>query len=127
MSLTKVWKPIIILAHSLVLWALCGGVMFLGMELFSMKTALIVHLVAAPIISVLISLFYFKKFSYTTSLQTAIIFVSVVILADFLIVALLIEKSFEMFASVIGTWGPFALIFVAAYLTGIAVKKRSQP
>jgi hypothetical protein len=125
MSQTKVWKPIIVLVHSLVIWALCGAVMFLGMDLFSMKAALIVHLIAAPVISYLISLLYFKKFSYTTPLQTAIIFVSVVILMDFFVVALLIEKSFEMFASVIGTWGPFALIFVAAYLTGITVKKRS--
>ncbi len=125
MSLTNVWKSIIVLVHSLVLWALCGAVMFLGMELLSMKAALIVHLIAAPIISYLISLLYFKKFSYTTPLQTAIIFVSVVILMDFFVVALLIEKSFEMFASIIGTWGPFALIFVAAYLTGITVKKRS--
>lgn len=90
-----------------------------------MKAALIVHLIAAPVISSLISLIYFKNFSYTTPLQTAIIFVSVVILMDFFVVALLIEKSFEMFASVIGTWGPFALIFLAAYLTGIVVKKRS--
>jgi hypothetical protein len=125
MSLTKVWKPIIILVHSLVLWALCGAVMFLGMELLSMKAALIIHFIAAPVISSLISLIYFKNFSYTTPLQTAIIFVSVVILMDFFVVALLIEKSFEMFASVIGTWGPFTLIFLAAYLTGIAVKKRS--
>ena len=124
MSKAKIWKPIIVLAHSLVLWALCGAAMFLGMELLSLKAALIIHLIAAPVISVLISLIYFKKFSYTTPLQTAIIFVSVVILMDFFVVALLIEKSFEMFTSVIGTWGPFALIFVAAYLTGIAVKKR---
>ena len=124
MSKAKIWKPIIVLVHALVLWALCGAVMFLGMELLSMKAALIAHLVAAPIISILISLIYFKNFSYTTPLQTAIIFFSVVILMDFFVVALLIEKSFEMFTSVIGTWGPFALIFVAAYLIGIAVKKR---
>jgi len=125
MSLSKVWKPIIVLVHSLIVWALCGAVMFLGMELLSLKTALIVHLIAAPIISVLISLIYFKKFSYTTPLLTAIIFVSVVILMDLFVVALLIEKSFEMFASVIGTWAPFALIFLATYLTGVTVKKRS--
>ena len=125
MSLSKVWKPIIVLVHSLIVWALCGAVMFLGMELLSLKTALIVHLIAAPIISILISLIYFKKFSYTTPLQTAILFFSVVILMDLFVVALLIEKSFEMFASVIGTWAPFALIFLATYLTGVTVKKRS--
>jgi len=125
LSKTKVWKPIIVLGHSLVLWALCGMVMFVGMEAFSMKTALIAHLIAAPIISVLVSLVYFKKFSYTTPFQTAIIFLAVVIIMDFFVVALLIEKSFEMFASVIGTWAPFALIFVAAYLTGISVRKKN--
>ena len=37
---------------------------------------------------------------------------------DILIVALLIERSFEMFTSILGTWIPFLLIFGSTYLTG---------
>ena len=125
MGKVKIWKPLVILGHALVLWALCGMVMFVGMEVLSMQAALIAHLVGAPIIAALISLIYFKKFSYTSPLQTAVIFFSVVILMDFFVVALLIEKSFEMFTSIIGTWAPFALIFLSTYLTGISVRKKS--
>jgi hypothetical protein len=37
------------------------------------------------------------------------------------VVALLVEKSFDMFRSVLGTWLPFALIFLATWLTGIVM------
>ena len=37
----------------------------------------------------------------------------------FFVVALLINRSFEMFASLLGTWIPFALIFLSTYLTGL--------
>jgi hypothetical protein len=52
---------------------------------------------------VLVSLLYFKKFNYTTPLQTALIFVGFVIIVDFLVVALLINRSLAMFASLLGT------------------------
>ena len=70
-----------------------------------------------------ISLIYYKKFNYTTPLQTAIVFVFFVVFMDVFVVALLIEKSFEMFTNILGTWIPFALIFVSAYLTGLYAKK----
>jgi hypothetical protein len=38
---------------------------------------------------------------------------------DVLVVALMIERSFEMFASPLGTWIPFALIFLSSWITGI--------
>ena len=85
MSKSKIWKFFVILALSLVLWALCGMVMFVGMEVTSIETTLIIHLIAAPIFAALISKVYFKKFSYTTPLQTAIIFLSVVIFMDFFV------------------------------------------
>jgi len=31
----------------------------------------------------------------------------------------LLERSFEMFRSVIGTWMPFGLIFLAAWIAGL--------
>ena len=52
-------------------------------------------------------------------LQTAIIFVGFVITLDFFVVALVINQSLEMFASLLGTWIPFALIFTSTYLTGL--------
>jgi hypothetical protein len=63
---------------------------------------------------------------YTTPLKTAIIFVSVVVFMDFFPVALLIEKSFAMFASLLGTWIPWALLFTSTYLTGLYVTRQTK-
>jgi hypothetical protein len=54
-------------------------------------------------------------------LQTALIFVGFVIVVDFFVVALLINKSLDMFASLLGTWIPFALIFGSAYVTRLVM------
>ncbi|MFQ6087616.1 MAG: hypothetical protein ACE5K0_01770 [Candidatus Methanofastidiosia archaeon] len=116
-------KLITILAHGFVVWALCGAIIFIGREITTMESTLIIHAIGAPIIAATISLIYLKKFNYTSPLQTAIAFLSVVILLDFFVVALLIEKSFEMFRSILGTWIPWALIFTSTYLTGSYVKK----
>jgi hypothetical protein len=69
---------------------------------------------------------YFTRFGYTTPLRTAVIFVSFAILMDFFVVALLVQRSLEMFASPLGTWIPFGLMFASTYLTGLALEKRSR-
>jgi hypothetical protein len=90
----------------------------IGMAITTEFNALIIHAIVAFIIATVVSFVYFKKFKYTTPLKTAIIFVLFIILIDFFVVSLLIIKSFEMFESLIGTWIPFALIFVTTYLIG---------
>jgi len=94
------------------------------MAFTSEGNALIIHAIGAPIIFAVLSFIYFTKFNYTTPLQTAAIFVAFVIAVDFFVVALLMLNSFEMFASPLGTWIPFVLIFIATYLTGRYVQKR---
>jgi len=116
-------KVLVILVHAFVIWALCGMTIGIGMAVTSPENTLMAHAVVAPIIAAIISMIYFKKFNYTTPLQTAITFVAFVILVDFLIVALLIVRSLEMFRSILGTWIPFVLIFVATYLTGMYARK----
>jgi hypothetical protein len=113
-----------ILGHAFVGWALCAATMGIGMATLSLQNALIVHAIGAPIFFAIVSLVYFSKFNYTTPLQTALIFVGFVISVDFLVVALLINKSLEMFASLLGTWIPFMLIFAATYLMGLRTVKR---
>ena len=112
-------KTLIILVHAFVGWALCAATMGIGMATTSMENALIIHAIGAPIFFVCVSLVYYNKFNYTTPLQTAAIFVGFVIAVDFFVVALLINRSLEMFTSLLGTWVPFALIFAATYLTGL--------
>jgi hypothetical protein len=119
-------KIMIILAHALIGWALCGATMGIGLATMPLEDALIVHALAAPVFFTGISLVYFQKFNYTTPFQTALIFVGFVMAMDFFVVALLINRSLDMFASLLGTWIPFALIFAAAYLRGVMVRRSAE-
>ena len=120
-------EAIIVLVHALIGWALCAATMGIGMATLSMRNALIVHAVGAPIFFTVISLVYFYKFNYTSPLRTALIFVGFVITVDFFVVALLINRSLDMFTSLLGTWIPFALIFLSTYLTGLFSVKNPKP
>ena len=126
MSKTNLGKSIIVLAHAFVGWALCTATMAIGMTTMSEGNALIFHAVLSPIIVIIVSAVYFKKFNYTSPLLTAIIFLAFVTFMDAFLVSLLIMKSFEMFGSVLGVWIPFASMFLAAYLTGLYVRSKKE-
>jgi hypothetical protein len=111
-------KIVVILAHALLGWALCAATIGMSLRIVPLVTALTIHAVGAPIFFALVSWNYFKRFRFTSALQTAAIFVSIVVLMDFVIVALLIQGSLAMFASLLGTWIPFVLIFVSTYSPG---------
>lgn len=122
----QIRKFVILTGFALIAQMLCWTIMILGQMVTSLENTLIAHAIGAPIIAVVVSAIYYIKFNYTTPLQTAIAFGSVVIAMDVFVVALLIEKSFEMFTSPIGTWIPISSIFLATYLTGVFSKKRSD-
>jgi hypothetical protein len=117
----------ILLAHAFVGWLLCAATMGIGMAVTTLQTALIIHAIGAPIYFTAVSYVYFTCFNYTRPLQTALIFVGFVMVVDFLVVALLISKSLAMFGSLLGTWIPFALIFVSSLATGLAVLSSRKP
>lgn len=119
-------KMIIILLHAFAGWLLCGAIMWVGMAVTSMLNAQIAHAIGAPVIFSAVSLLYFRKFNYTTPLQTALIFTGFVITVDFFLVALVINRSLEMFAVPLGTWIPFVLIFISTYVTGIYTLNSQQ-
>ncbi len=120
-------KLAIILGHAFAGWALCAASMGIGLANTSLENALIIHAIAAPILFMIVSIVYFRNFGYTTPLRTASIFVLFVLFVDFLIVALLINKSLEMFTSLLGTWITFALIFGSTYFTGLYLGKKPRP
>jgi hypothetical protein len=124
MSATKI---LVLLAHAFAGWALCAATMGIGLAVAPVETALIVHAVGAPIFFAGVSLLYFSRFNHTPPLQTAVAFLAFVIAMDFFVVALLILGSLEMFASPLGTWIPFALIFLSTYLTGLLVARARRP
>ena len=119
-------KILTIFVYALIGWALCFATMGIGQALLPMQTALIIHAIAAPIFFVLLSMSYFKRFGYTTPLQTALLFVGIVIGLDFFVVSLLILRSTEMFTSILGTWIPFALIFASTYMTGLYITRNPR-
>jgi hypothetical protein len=120
-------KLVIIFVHAFIGWVLCAATMGIGMATMTLESTLIVHAIGAPIFFAVVSLIFFRKFNYTTPLQTAMIFVGFVIAVDFLVVALLINRSLEIFVSLLGTWIPFGLIFTSTYLTGVFVLKNANP
>jgi hypothetical protein len=111
--------------HAFVGWALCGASIAIGKAITSMDNTLIIHAIAVPFIFTAISQVYFRKFNFTAPLQTAMIFIGFVILMDLLVVSLLIQRNFDMFKSILGTWIPFVLMFASTYLTGRCVKMTS--
>jgi len=76
-------KAIILLAHAFIGWFLCAATIVIGMAVTSLIITLIIHAIVAPI------------------------FFAGVIAMDFFIVALLMNRSLEMFTSPLGTWIPF--------------------
>jgi len=120
-------KLTILLVHAFVGWALCFATMGIGMAITTLDNALIIHAVAAPIIFGIVALVYFARFHFTSPVQTALVFVGFVIAADFFIVALVINQSLEIFTSLLGTWIPFALIFLSTYVIGWYFEKTRSP
>lgn len=116
-------KLVIILAHATVGWAFCGAIIGIGRHLFSIETTLVIHAIGAPLGFALISFFYFRKFGFTNPLWTATLFLAIVVGMDLFLVAPVFERSFAMFTSAIGTWIPFALIFLSIYVTALWTKK----
>jgi hypothetical protein len=110
--------------HAFIGWFLCAATMGVGSRLTSMQNTLYIHATLAPIFFFLISTFYFKKFAYFSPLALAMYFTLFVALIDFVLVALIILKSLEMFTSVLGTWIPFGLIFGSTYVAGVIHTKR---
>lgn len=82
------------------------------------RNALIIHAVGVPVFFAAVSARYFVRYGYTTPLVTAVTFTGFVVVVDFLLVALVILCSLEMFVSPLGTWIPFALIFASTWATG---------
>jgi hypothetical protein len=111
-------KILKMLPYAFVGWMLCGAMVGIGRELTTIENALIIHLIGAPIVFAVLTKIYYKKNNNISSLQLAIYMLSFVILMDVFVVSLLIEKNFDMFKSLIGTWIPFVLMFLAIFLVG---------
>ncbi len=116
-------KHFVILLHGIIGWAACSIVMLVLLNFTTIYLSLIIHFIAAPFIFLAISNSYYTRYDYTSPIVTAIIFTSIVMVLDFFIIALVIEKNLEMFESVMGTWLPFLFIFLTVWLRGLAIHR----
>jgi hypothetical protein len=105
-------RALTLLAHALVIWALCGAVMAIALRVTSVERALVAHAVAAPVAAAIVSAVYFGAFNYTSPIVTAALLTAVVALLDLVVVSLLVQRS------VMGLWLPLALIFVQTAVSG---------
>jgi hypothetical protein len=96
------------------------------MKVTTVETALILHAFAAPVVFTALSLVYFRRLGSCAPPRTATVFLGVVVAMNVFVVALLIEGSFDMFKSVLGTWLPFLLIFLSTWWTGLAVRRAAH-
>lgn len=115
-------QTLVIVAFGVLGWALCGAIMFVGMAVTSLRATLIIHAIGAPLIFGAITWFFFGRYDRASPLRLAFSFVLLVVGLDFFIVALVINRSLDMFRSPLGTWIPFVLIFLSTYLTGRTAK-----
>ena len=105
----------------LVLWGLCGAVMAIGRRIWSLDTTLHVHLAAAPAIAFLVSSIHKLLAAEFNPVLRAMVLTGIVVILDAVVVAPIIERSYAMFRSFIGTWMPFAAIFLASWAAGFLV------
>ena len=108
-----------LLGLGLLLWGVCGAVIAVGRRLWSLNTALYVHLVAAPVAAFVVSVIHTLIDPEFGLVLRAAVLTGLVFTLDLLVVAPIFERSYDMFRSVIGTWIPFALIFIASLSAGV--------
>ncbi|HEX8789397.1 MAG TPA: hypothetical protein VF765_00495 [Polyangiaceae bacterium] len=106
--------------HAFIGWAMCAAVMAAALAGTNLQTALLLHGIAAPFLFVGVSSSYFARPTAFAPLRAAAVMVGIVTLLDLIVVACFVEHSLEMFRSVVGTWFPLLLVFLAVWATGLA-------
>jgi len=110
------WLYLVIAA--LVIWALCGAVMWVAPPRWGMTTTVRVHLVMAPVFSFCISLIHAWIAPGFDPLIRALSITAIIIVLDAGLVAPVFQQSYDMFRSPFGTWIPFVLILLASWAAG---------
>jgi hypothetical protein len=105
----------------LALWSACGAVMAIGRRIWTLEATLRIHLVAAPLVAFFVSAVHKLLAPDFSPVLRAAVMTGLVIVLDAAVVAPVFKRSYAMFLSFIGTWIPFAAIFLASLIAGILV------
>jgi hypothetical protein len=111
------WVYLVLL--SLARWGACGGVMTIRRRIWSLDTALRVHLVAAPVFAFIVLTLHNMSAPEFNAALRALAITGLVMALDALVVAPLFERSYAMFRSFSGARLPFAAIFIANWAAGV--------
>jgi hypothetical protein len=112
------WVSLILLA--LILWAACGGVIAIGRRVWSLQTTLVVHLFAAAAFAFAAAAVHKLRAPDFDVVVRAAAMTGLIVALDALAVAPTF-RSYAMFRSALGTWIPFAAIFLASWAAGALV------
>ncbi len=107
-----------LLVFGLILWGACGGVIAFGRQIWPMDMTLGVHLAVAPAIAAAVTMAHRIVAPEFSPLLRAAAMTGLIVALDALVVAPLFERSYTMFRSPLGTWLPFAAIFLASWAAG---------
>ncbi len=119
-------KVCVTAVFALIGWGICGAIINIGRSTIGTDATLIVHAIAVPIVFGALSFLYHRYFHYTRPALTGLIFMLSAMLLDGGIIAPFAEKSYVMFTSILGTWIPFGLIFLATFLVGCFTQPARQ-
>ena len=111
-------RTLFFLLFAFIGWAVCGGMVMGGRLIMSMQTTLIVHAIGAPVVFGILAYIYHRLAPGTSVIGLAAMFLGFIVFMDIFVVALLIEKSFAMFLSPLGTWIPWTLIIISVWWIG---------
>ncbi len=112
--------------HGFVGWAFCAAVMGALLWTTTTPVAFALHALAAPLVFAFVARHYFHGRGARDPLPTALGFVSVVAALDLVVVAGL-QHRLAMFHSVVGSWLPFASIFLVTWLIGEVMSMMPKP
>jgi hypothetical protein len=104
-------------------WIACGLVFALARAMFGVNAAVVIHLLAAPVIGATVTLLLWNHPRHPWVAGTAATMAGAAALLDAIVVAPFLERSFAMFASLAGTWVPLALIFAASAATAALLSR----
>ncbi len=110
------WVALIVCG--LFLWAWSAGVFAMGREIWPGDMPEAVRLSVSPAIAAAATLAHKIAAPDFPDLTRAAAFVGLVAILDALVLAPVVDRSYAIFRSAIGSWLPFAAIFLASYLTG---------
>ena len=124
MEQQQVNRNVALVGDAVVGWAVCAVRSRLAARYCQIENTLVVHAMVAPLVFALLSMHFFRRYPAATPFRTSLAFVGIVVGLDAFVVAPFIERSHAMFTSPLGTWIPFASIWLSSFLVGQACRQR---